>query len=120
VLGSKRGCWPVPRPPGLPSKARRFHLRPARGARRHRAHPHQPGNAGAALQGDRLDLWSDEPGFEEAIAQTGVTGICGSGIIEAIAEMYLAGVISQDGLSMARWRERSPHASSPTSAPSTM
>ena len=31
------------------------------------------------------DLWSDEPGFEEAIARTGVTGICGSGIIEAIA-----------------------------------
>ncbi len=44
------------------------------------------------------DLWSDEPGFEEAIAQTGVTGICGSGIIEAIAEMYLSGVINQDGL----------------------
>ena len=44
------------------------------------------------------DKWSDEPGFEEAIAGTGVTGICGSGIIEAIAEMYLAGIISQDGL----------------------
>ncbi len=44
------------------------------------------------------ELWSDEPGFEEAIASTGVTGICGSGIIEAVAEMYLAGIISQDGL----------------------
>jgi uncharacterized 2Fe-2S/4Fe-4S cluster protein (DUF4445 family) len=44
------------------------------------------------------DKWSDEPGFEEAIAQTGVTGICGSGIIEAIAEMYLTGIINQDGL----------------------
>ncbi|MFN0191303.1 MAG: ASKHA domain-containing protein [Aestuariivirga sp.] len=44
------------------------------------------------------DLWSDEEGFEAAIAQTGVTGICGSGIIEAIAEMYLAGIINQDGL----------------------
>jgi uncharacterized 2Fe-2S/4Fe-4S cluster protein (DUF4445 family) len=44
------------------------------------------------------DLWSDDEGFEAAIAQTGVTGICGSGIIEAIAEMYLAGIISQDGL----------------------
>jgi uncharacterized 2Fe-2S/4Fe-4S cluster protein (DUF4445 family) len=44
------------------------------------------------------DLWSDEDGFEEAIKQTGVTGICGSGIIEAIAEMYLAGVVNQDGL----------------------
>ncbi len=44
------------------------------------------------------DLWSDEPGFAEATASTGVTGVCGSGIIEAIAEMYLAGVISQDGV----------------------
>jgi uncharacterized 2Fe-2S/4Fe-4S cluster protein (DUF4445 family) len=44
------------------------------------------------------DLWSDEPGFEAAVARTGVTGICGSGIIEVIAEMYLAGIISQDGV----------------------
>jgi hypothetical protein len=42
-------------------------LRPARRARRHRAHPHRQGNAGAALQGDRLDEWSDEPGFDEKI-----------------------------------------------------
>ena len=44
------------------------------------------------------DLWSDEAGFSAAIARTGVTGICGSGIIEVIAEMYLAGIISQDGV----------------------
>ena len=37
------------------------------------------------------DLWSDDPGFAEATRKTGVTGICGSGIIEALAEMYLAG-----------------------------
>jgi uncharacterized 2Fe-2S/4Fe-4S cluster protein (DUF4445 family) len=44
------------------------------------------------------DLWSDDPGFAEATAASGVTGICGSGIIEAIAEMYLTGIINQDGL----------------------
>jgi uncharacterized 2Fe-2S/4Fe-4S cluster protein (DUF4445 family) len=44
------------------------------------------------------DLWSNQPGFEPSIAATGVTGICGSGIIEVIAEMYLAGIISQDGV----------------------
>jgi uncharacterized 2Fe-2S/4Fe-4S cluster protein (DUF4445 family) len=44
------------------------------------------------------DLWSDAPGFSEAIAGSGVTGVCGSGIIEAIAELYLAGVISPDGV----------------------
>ena len=45
-----------------------------------------------------VELWSNEPGFAEGIAKTGVTGICGSGIIEVIAEMYLSGVIDQDGV----------------------
>ncbi|MEM6277491.1 MAG: ASKHA domain-containing protein [Pseudomonadota bacterium] len=44
------------------------------------------------------DLWSDEAGFAEATATTGVTGICGSGIIEAIAEMRLAGIVDASGL----------------------
>jgi uncharacterized 2Fe-2S/4Fe-4S cluster protein (DUF4445 family) len=44
------------------------------------------------------DLWSDEPGFTEATATTGVTGICGSGIIEAVAELRLAGLMDPGGL----------------------
>ena len=44
------------------------------------------------------ELWSDEEGFDTAIEKTGITGICGSGIIEVVAEMYLAGVITQDGV----------------------
>ncbi len=44
------------------------------------------------------DLWSDEPGFAESVADTGITGICGSGIIEVVAEMYLSGVIDPDGV----------------------
>ena len=44
------------------------------------------------------DLWSDEPGFAAAIEATGVTGVCGSGIIEVVAELYLCGVLTQDGL----------------------
>jgi uncharacterized 2Fe-2S/4Fe-4S cluster protein (DUF4445 family) len=43
------------------------------------------------------DLWSDETGFAEATRRTGVTGICGSGIIEALAEMFLAGILKSDG-----------------------
>src|SRR5215471_15129824 len=42
------------------------------------------------------DKWSDEPGFAEETQSIGVTGICGSGIIEALAEMFLAGIITQD------------------------
>ncbi|WP_270730243.1 ASKHA domain-containing protein [Shimia sp. Alg240-R146] len=44
------------------------------------------------------DLWSDEDGFDAAIATTGVTGICGSGIIEVIAEMRIAGLVDASGL----------------------
>ena len=44
------------------------------------------------------ELWSDEPGFAEAATTTGVTGICGSGIIEVVAEMYLAGLLTGDGV----------------------
>ena len=44
------------------------------------------------------DIWSDQPGFAEAIATTGVTGICGSGIIEAVAEMRIAGLVDPGGL----------------------
>ncbi len=43
------------------------------------------------------DLWSDDPGFADAVAGSGVTGVCGSGIIEVLAEMYLAGIIRHDG-----------------------
>ncbi len=44
------------------------------------------------------EIWSDEEGFDAAIATTGITGICGSGIIEAIAEMRMAGVLDASGL----------------------
>ncbi len=42
--------------------------------------------------------WSDEPEFEERIGKVGVTGICGSGIIEAVAQLMLAGVVSTNGV----------------------
>ncbi|MEH6477119.1 MAG: ASKHA domain-containing protein [Sneathiella sp.] len=44
------------------------------------------------------ELWSDDEGFAEATKKSGVTGICGSGIIEALAEMYLAGILTTDGV----------------------
>ena len=44
------------------------------------------------------DLWSDEDGFAAATASIGVTGICGSGIIEALGEMLLAGILRTDGI----------------------
>ena len=50
------------------------------------------------------DAWSNEPGFDAGH----VTGICGSGIIEAIAELYLAGVLTADGVIDGAMAERTP------------
>jgi uncharacterized 2Fe-2S/4Fe-4S cluster protein (DUF4445 family) len=40
------------------------------------------------------EMWSDEEGFDGSV----VTGICGSGIIEVIAELFLSSVIDADGV----------------------
>ncbi|MFC6443970.1 ASKHA domain-containing protein [Shinella zoogloeoides] len=55
-----------------------------------------------------VDKWSDEEGFAEAASSVGVTGICGSAIIEVVAEMYLSGIISEDGVVDGSMAERSP------------
>jgi uncharacterized 2Fe-2S/4Fe-4S cluster protein (DUF4445 family) len=54
------------------------------------------------------DAWSDEAGFPAAAAETGVTGICGSGIVEVVAELFLAGVITPDGIIDGSLAARSP------------
>ena len=50
------------------------------------------------------DAWSDEPGFDDAA----ITGICGSGIIEVVAEMFLAGILSTDGVIDGSLASRTP------------
>ena len=44
------------------------------------------------------DQWSDEPGFEMVVNDLGLIGVCGSGIIEVIGEMFLSGVIDSNGV----------------------
>jgi uncharacterized 2Fe-2S/4Fe-4S cluster protein (DUF4445 family) len=44
------------------------------------------------------EKWSDEEGFWEETLATGITGICGSGIIEAVAELRMAGLMDESGL----------------------
>ncbi len=48
------------------------------------------------------ERWSDELNPDESLRPT---GICGSGIIEAIAELYTAGLIGSDG----RFKPGAPH-----------
>ena len=55
------------------------------------------------------DLWSNDEGFADSTQRIGVSGICGSGIIEVLAEMFLAGLITEDGIidgSMAQKSDR--------------
>ena len=49
------------------------------------------------------DAWSNESGFDA----DAVTGVCGSGIIEVVAEMYLVGIIDEDGVVRAEGAQRS-------------
>ncbi len=49
------------------------------------------------------DRWSNEEGFDAR-----PTGICGSGIIEVLAEMYLAGLITTDGVIDGSMASRTP------------
>jgi uncharacterized 2Fe-2S/4Fe-4S cluster protein (DUF4445 family) len=55
-----------------------------------------------------VDVWSDEPGFDAAVATIGISGICGSGIIDVIAEMFLAGIVDREGVIRGELAERTP------------
>ena len=54
------------------------------------------------------EVWSDDPGFAEALGSLQVSGLCGSGIIDAIAEMFLAGIIDRHGVVQGHLAERTP------------
>ena len=60
-----------------------------------------------------VDGWSDEPAFAAAMDgedgdTPGITGICGSGIIEVVAELFLAGIVTADGVIDGALAARSP------------
>ena len=42
-----------------------------------------------------IDAWSDETDFAIAARSVAVTGVCGSGVVDAIAEMFLAGIVER-------------------------
>ena len=54
------------------------------------------------------DLWSDDPSFNAETEELTISGVCGSGIIEAMGELFLAGVIDADGVVDGSLAERSP------------
>jgi len=52
--------------------------------------------------------WSDSDSYAADVDGVGITGICGSGIIEVVAEMFLAGIIDADGVVRGELAARSP------------
>ena len=99
VLGNKRRLLAASTRPDRPSRAPRS--APASGPRR------APSSASASTarrssrgSGSSASMPGPTTGFRGAVAAagTGVTGICGSGIIEVVAELFLAGVITADGV----------------------
>jgi len=54
------------------------------------------------------EAWIEGSAPEALVPEARATGICGSGIIEAVAELYLAGVLRPDGRFHESAAERSP------------
>ena len=104
VLGNRERLARRVEPDGPGLRGRPDQLRPAGRARRDRARAHRPGDARAALPRDRQRPLVGRPGF----AGTHVTGVCGSGIIEVVAELHLAGVLTTDGTIDGALAARSP------------
>jgi len=52
--------------------------------------------------------WSNEPDFIEKLDTLPVSGICGSGIIEVVAEMFLVGIIDTDGVIQGHLAAKNP------------
>jgi uncharacterized 2Fe-2S/4Fe-4S cluster protein (DUF4445 family) len=44
-----------------------------------------------------VDGWSNDPGWDESAANVTIAGVCGSGIVEVVGEMFLAGIIDAQG-----------------------
>lgn len=109
LLGDRRGVWSASSPTGPAFEGAQIThgMRAALGAiERVRIDP-ETGETRVKVLGS--DAWSDEPGAAAA------SGICGSGIIEAVAELYLAGIIDAGGRFAAggegprwRWQDRVP------------
>jgi uncharacterized 2Fe-2S/4Fe-4S cluster protein (DUF4445 family) len=55
------------------------------------------------------DLWSDDAGFAAATEDLTISGVCGSGIIEVIGEMFLAGIIDAEGVVRGEKAETCPY-----------
>ena len=98
VLGNRERLMAASSPTGPAFEGAQITSRATRRPRRHRARAHRPGNPGTAVSRHRLRPVVGRSRVRRKSARVGVSGICGSGIIEVVAEMYLSGVIDRDGV----------------------
>ena len=85
-------------PDGSGVRRRPDQLRTAGDGRSGGGGAHRPADAGRRRQGDRRRPVERRAGLRSRRSPTtGVTGLCGSGIIDLLAEMYLAGLLDADG-----------------------
>ena len=95
VLGGRERLLAASSPTGPAFEGAQISVRPARGARRDRTRPGRPADTGTTVPGDRCRRLVRRTVVRR---NAQVTGVCGSGIIEAIAELFLAGVLTADGV----------------------
>ena len=95
LLGNRDRVLACSSPTGPAFEGAQNLLRPARRPRRHRARRDRPRQQGAPLPRHRLRRSGPTT---PPSRQRPVTGICGSGIIEVIAEMRAAGLVDASGL----------------------
>lgn len=100
LLGNREGVWSASSPTGPAFEGAQIEhgMRAAAGAIERVRVDRETGAPRFKVIGD--DRWSDE--WPAASADDGqprelASGICGSGIIEAIAELFLAGILRPDG-----------------------
>lgn len=105
VLGNKDGLWSCSSPTGPAFEGAQIAhgQRAAAGAIERVRIDRATGQPRFKVIG--MEIWSDAAS-DEAIQ---ATGICGSGIIEVIAELYLAGLLQADGRFRGPVEGKSPH-----------
>ena len=99
VLGNRYFLLAASSPTGPGVRGRPDLRRPARGAGRDRAGPDRPRDAGAAVPGHRRRAVVGRAGLRRGDAPRPASpGSAARGIVEVIAELFLAGVITPDGI----------------------
>jgi uncharacterized 2Fe-2S/4Fe-4S cluster protein (DUF4445 family) len=93
LLGNREGVWSCSSPTGPAFEGAQIThgQRAAPGAIERVRIDHTTGRPRFKVIGN--DLWSDE----QPAASIKATGICGSGIIEVVAELFMAGLLGADG-----------------------